>query len=69
MTVITTMVKWDKGDILYLVTDKEQLPRMVYGYEIAGNDVMYKVCSGTLISTHYDFELSVEKNVSLATTG
>lgn len=55
--------KFDIGDIVYLKTDKEQLPRVVFCILVFKNEVIYKLCQGTLVSEHYDFEISLEKDV------
>lgn len=59
--------KYEKGEVVYLKTDKDQLPRMVYGFEVNGSDVLYKLVCGTLSSAHYDFEISIEKDVLMIT--
>jgi hypothetical protein len=50
-------------DMVYLVHDFEQLPRMVTKIVIDDLGVMYEVASGTDISVHYNFELSKTKTV------
>lgn len=59
--------KFEKGEVVYLKTDKDQLPRMVYGFDICGslNEIIYRLACGTQISNHYDFEITREVNVSL----
>jgi hypothetical protein len=48
-------------DIVYLVTDVEQIPRMVIAIEFsAGGSVMYTVTVDTLASRHFRCELSRE---------
>lgn len=53
--------KYSIGDIVYLITDVEQIPRMVFCYVVYKNELVYKVCAGTVMSEHYDFELSPDK--------
>lgn len=55
--------KYEFGQIVYLKTDPDQHPRMVFCFEVSKGDILYKVCQGTNVSTHYDFELSEEKDV------
>lgn len=61
--------EYDFGDIVYLVTDKEQLPRIVVCVLCyKRGELLYKLCCGTLQSDHYEYEISKEINVLLATT-
>ena len=60
--------KFDHGDIVYLKTDKDQLPRIVYCLKVFPNEILYEVTAGTLTSAHYEFELSKEANVLMQTT-
>lgn len=46
------------GDIVYLKTDKEQLPRMVTTIIVTKVDILYEVYSGVNPSKHYGYELS-----------
>lgn len=50
--------------MLVLVTDPEQLERIVVGYSvIPGNIVLYRVCLGTTTSEHYEFELAEQPDI------
>ncbi len=50
------------GDIVYLKTDIEQLPRMVYCMGVYCNaECLYDLICGTTTSAHYSFEISTEK--------
>ena len=61
MTIVHN--KFSIGDVVYLKTDIEQYPRIVVSYEVFENDdLLYKICQGTGTSTHYEFEMSSEKN-------
>lgn len=53
------------GETVYLVTDVDQNPRLIYGFVIHQSEILYKVICGTQQSENYDFELSREKNVLL----
>lgn len=58
--------KFEFGQILYLTTDRDQLPRMVTGIKVCKHgELLYEVMSGTLQSTHYEYELCEEKNVQI----
>lgn len=61
--------KFDFGDIVYLKTDKDQLPRVVVSFSVfKAGELLYKIVSGTTESSHYDFEISKEENILLTTT-
>jgi len=60
--------KFDFGQIVYLKTDKEQLPRMVTRFSISQTAILYVLAQGTIETTHYDVEISEEVNVILKTT-
>ena len=54
--------KYNFGDVVYLITDREQLPRQVVSIEIFKNgEYVYNLISGTNASRHYDFEMSPTK--------
>ena len=61
MATITT--KYNFGDTVYLSTDPEQLPRLVTGFDCRPYGLFYQLSSGTSASSHYDFEITSEKNV------
>jgi len=61
---ITIDVEFQIEQIVFLVHDVEQRPRMIHSINIGKNNViMYEVISGTEVSTHYEFELSEEKTI------
>ena len=60
--------KFDIADTVYLKTDMEQLPRIVYAIQVTINGLIYFISSGTDTSEHYDFEISTEKDTVLQTT-
>jgi hypothetical protein len=55
--------KWDIGDTVYLKTDKEQLPRIIFRFIVYRNEILYELATGTINSSHYDFEISSDKNI------
>jgi hypothetical protein len=61
MATITT--KYSFGDTVYLKTDPEQFPRMVTGFDVKPNGILYLLSLGTANSYHFDMEISVEKDV------
>lgn len=50
-------------DIVYLITDSEQLPRFVCEIQIYDGGIMYRLCNGAQTSSHYTYEISKEKNI------
>lgn len=57
--------KFDFGDIVYLATDIEQLPRIVTRIYIDPNYLCYELSCGTTTSNHYELEITAEKNTLL----
>lgn len=56
--------KFNHGDVVYLKTDRDQMPRLVSCIKVyIQGEVMYELISGTLSSVHYEFEISTEKNL------
>lgn len=55
--------KYEIGDTVYLKTDPDQIPRIVFCFMVFRSEVLYKIACGVVESNHYDFELSTEKNV------
>jgi hypothetical protein len=60
--------KYNIGDIIYLKTDVEQVPRMVVSIWIRPNGVTYEVVSGVTSSWHFDVELSTEIDLAIKNT-
>jgi len=61
--------KFELTNIVYLITDSQQLKRIVTGIIIRANDViMYELSCGTDSSWHHEFELSAEKDTVMAVT-
>ena len=54
------------GQIVYLKTDKEQLPRMITKIQFmrSGSSLSELSCGATS-SWHYDYEIDVEKKVAV----
>jgi hypothetical protein len=59
--IITLDVKFAQGEIVILRTDEDMSKRVCYGYDIAGNNVIYKLACGTMVSNHFEFEIMTEK--------
>lgn len=51
------------GQVVYLKTDPDQLPRIVLRILISSNGYTYEIGCGMLMSYHYEHEISEEVNV------
>jgi hypothetical protein len=61
--------EYSMGEIVYLITDKEQSPRQIISITIGANDaILYRVMSGTIDTYHFEVELSRVKDIMLTTT-
>lgn len=55
--------RFNIGDIVYLKTDNEQRERMVYAIHVYPHSIMYALTKGTETSSHYEMEITAEKDV------
>lgn len=55
--------KYSIGQTVYLITDDEQLPRLVTGLVLGPASVTYELSCGVALSRHYDFEITIEKTL------
>lgn len=54
----------DLKDIVYLITDSEQYPRMVTSIEFTADaGILYRLNVATFSSVHYRCEISKEKDI------
>lgn len=60
--------KFNIGDVVYLKTDKDQSPRIVYGFAVRQAGILYELACGASTSGHYDFEITSEANVLITST-
>lgn len=58
--------KFDYEEIVYLKTDTDQLPRMVYGFIVYKTAILYRLTCGSQTSEHYDFEITRDKQLVLS---
>lgn len=58
--------KFDFGQEVYLKTDPEQLKRIVTQFSVTKNGIVYELSFGAIVSPHYDFEISTEKDTVIA---
>lgn len=55
--------KFRIGEIVYLKTDNDQLPRIVTRILVSVGEIMYEVSGGTSHTDCWEFELSTEKDL------
>jgi len=61
--MIIVQNKFDWADIVYLSTDEFQFPRLVTGIRITPDGgIIYNLRCGVIVSEHYEFEITEEKN-------
>lgn len=66
---LTIEIQFEIGQIVYLKTDDEQLERICIGYSIRPNHlVVYDLQNCEKSTSHYDFEISSEKDVLKTST-
>ena len=56
-------IEYSMADIVYLITDNEQLPRIVVGINVRPGAVTYILNQATEVSEHYGFEITAEFDV------
>lgn len=56
--------KFDIKDTVYLITDEDQLPRIVTAINVFPESITYELSCGTTSSGHYEFEMSLTKDFS-----
>lgn len=54
---------FDIGEIVFLITDEEQLERIVTRIYVNPNGVCYEVSCGVASSTHFEIEMSRSKDI------
>jgi len=56
---------FDIGDIVFLKTDTEQLPRVITGILMRPNGFLYYLSNSTNETSHYEIEISKEVNETI----
>lgn len=56
------------GDTVYLITCTDQLERIVTGLHVRKTSITYALSCGVNETNHYDFEITVDKNVLKTTS-
>jgi len=62
---INNNIVFDIGDIVFLKTDSEQLPRIITGILMRPNNLLYYLSNGTNETQHYEIEISKEENETI----
>lgn len=57
--------KFNIGEIVFLITDENQLQRIVTGFIIRKDSIIYYLSCGSLETSHYYFEIATDKNFKL----
>lgn len=65
--IITT--KFYIGQSVYLITDGDQIERVITEIWVRYNCIQYYLMQGIIGSWHYDFEISEGRNIVKATNG
>jgi hypothetical protein len=58
--------KYEHGQIVYLITDQDQLPRMVTQIIVCADGALtYQLSSGDEYSNHFEMEISATENIEI----
>lgn len=61
--------KYNIGDTVYIITDKEQNPNIITGIIVRpGNNLLYKLSTKSGEQDYFDIEISNAKDIILATS-
>lgn len=55
--------KYGLGQLVYLITDSEQLDRMITGIKVNPNGLVYTLAQGVNETYHFEIELSSRRNI------
>lgn len=55
--------KFNFGDIVYLITDPDQFPRIITGMYVRNDSILYELSFVGITTEHYDIEMSYEKTI------
>ncbi len=59
---MSEQIVFDIGDIVFLKTDSEQLPRIITAILMRPNGFLYYLSNSTNETSHYEIEISKEIN-------
>lgn len=65
MKKLTIETNYNIEDVVFLITDTEQLLRIVTAIQISKNGILYRLACGTSESWHYDYEIAKDKNYAI----
>jgi len=65
MEKVSLESKYKLGEIVFLITDVEQKPRMVTGIIFRPSGVLYELACGDAETAHFEMELATDKNFLL----
>lgn len=65
---MTIKTRFEIGQIVYLKTDPEQNERIITGIMVRPTMLIYYIAFGMNETTHYDIEITTEKDVLKAIT-
>jgi hypothetical protein len=54
--------KFELQQCVFLITDSEQLTRIITGIQISNNGLLYRLACGVNDSWHFEYEIVEEKN-------
>lgn len=54
--------KFNLEEVVFLITDEEQLMRIITGIQVYKNGLLYRLACGTSESWHYEYEIATDKN-------
>lgn len=54
--------KFELQQCVFLITDAEQLTRIITGIQISDNGLLYRLACGVNDSWHFEYEIVEEKN-------
>lgn len=57
--------KYNIGEKVFLVTDGNQLERLVTAIQISPNNLLYRLINNTTETWHFEFEISKERSFVL----
>ena len=49
-------------NLVFFITDSDQLPRIVTAIQISSNGLLYRLACGTTESWHFSYEIASNKN-------
>jgi hypothetical protein len=63
----TIEIDYEEGEIVYLITDVEQLPRQIAGYDLRRNRLRYWLAQAEELTLHSGYEIRNTEDTVLKT--